>query len=79
MQADTSAHLAEQLLGARHFVAGTLADVIEGRCAVDRGRAIVFSPFGLGMLDVALGKWVYDRAASAGALIEIPDFFDLDS
>jgi hypothetical protein len=45
------------------------------RHRVNRSRAIVFSPFGLGVLDVAVGKWVYDRAVAAGLDHCLSDFF----
>lgn len=76
MRARTSAHLAETLTGSRAFVSGTLADVIEGMCPVDRSRPVIFSPFGLGVLDLALGKWVYDQAVEIGEYCTIGDFFD---
>ena len=75
MKANTSPHLAEQQTGNRDFVNGTLADVMQGRRSVDRGRPIVFSPFGMGMLDVAVGKWVYDQAVAAGQDLRLSDFF----
>lgn len=75
MKANTSPHLTEQRTGNRDFVTGTLADIIQGRCSVHRGRPIVFSPFGMGMLDVAVGKWVYDQAVAAGRDLRLPDFF----
>jgi ornithine cyclodeaminase len=75
MREDTSLHLTEQLTGTREFVAGSLAEVITGRCGVDRARPVVFSPFGLGVLDLAVGKWVYDRARAAGKLVPIEHFF----
>jgi ornithine cyclodeaminase len=75
MREDTSLHLTEQLTGTRDFVAGSLAAVIAGRCGVDRARPVVFSPFGLGVLDLAVGKWVYDRARAAGQLATIEHFF----
>ncbi len=75
MKANTSPHLAEQQTGTRSFVTGTLAEVVLGRRSVDRGRPIIFSPFGMGLLDVAVGKWVYDQAVAAGQDQRLSDFF----
>ncbi len=75
MKAGTSPHLTSQLTGNRDFVTGTIADVIQGRRGVDRSRPVVFSPFGMGILDVAVGKWVYDQAVAAGRNRTVPDFF----
>ncbi|MCU1652699.1 MAG: arcB4, partial [Pseudonocardia sp.] len=75
LKADTSPHLAEQLTGRRDFLAGTLADVIAGRVGVPTDRPIVFSPFGLGVLDLAVGKYVYDQVHRSGELHVVADFF----
>jgi 2,3-diaminopropionate biosynthesis protein SbnB len=75
MKANTSPHLAEQQTGNRGFVTGTLADIILGRRAVNRSRPIIFSPFGMGILDLALGKWVYDQAVASGQDMRLSDFF----
>ncbi|WNG47508.1 2,3-diaminopropionate biosynthesis protein SbnB [Archangium minus] len=75
MKANTSPHLAEKLSGGREFVTGTLAQLIQGRCQVDRTRPIIFSPFGLGVLDLAVGKWVYDVAVSRDEHVQVNDFF----
>ena len=75
MKANTSPHLAEQQTGNRDFVTGTLADLIMGRRSVDRRRPIIFSPFGMGILDLAVGKWVYDRAVATGRELRLSDFF----
>jgi N-[(2S)-2-amino-2-carboxyethyl]-L-glutamate dehydrogenase len=75
LKADTSPHLTEQLTGNRDFLSGTLAEVIDGRVAVPRDRTVVFSPFGLGVLDLAVGKYVYDQVVSAGELHVVDDFF----
>jgi 2,3-diaminopropionate biosynthesis protein SbnB len=75
LKADTSPHLAEQLTGARGFLHGTLADVMAGRVAVPAGRPAVFSPFGLGVLDLAVGKYVYDEVARSGELRVVDGFF----
>src|SRR2546422_8821528 len=51
MKANTSTHLAEQQKGDRSFVTGTLADIMIGRRSVNRSRPIIFSPFGMGILN----------------------------
>lgn len=59
----TSIHLTEQKLNTRSFVRGTLADVLSGK--IERrasGKPVMFSPFGLGVLDLALGNMVRDEA-----------------
>jgi ornithine cyclodeaminase len=75
LKADTSPHLAEQLTGSRDFLAGTLADVMAGRVPVPDDQPVVFSPFGLGVLDLAVGKFVYDQVTSSGGLHVIDGFF----
>ena len=75
LKADTSPHLAEQLTGNRDFLHGTLADVMTGRVTPPTDRPLVFSPFGLGVLDLAVGKYVYDETARSGDLHVVEDFF----
>jgi len=75
LKADTSPHLVEQLTGNRDFLLGTLDDVMAGRVSVPADRPVIFSPFGLGVLDLAVGKYVYDKVVSAGDLHVIDDFF----
>src|SRR6266404_4774838 len=75
MKANTSPHLAEQKTGNRNFVPGTLADIMNGRRSVNRGRPIIFSPVGMGILDLAVGKWVYDQAVASGRELCLSDFF----
>lgn len=75
LKADTSPHLAEQLVDNRDFLHGTLHDVLTGAVDVPTDRPVVFSPFGLGVLDLAVGKHVHDEIAAAGELNVVPDFF----
>ncbi|MFC5719456.1 2,3-diaminopropionate biosynthesis protein SbnB [Streptomyces gamaensis] len=75
LKAETSPHLAERLTGGRDFLSGTLDDVLSGRTAVPADRTVVFSPFGLGVLDLAVGKFVHDEVARAGELHVVEDFF----
>jgi ornithine cyclodeaminase/alanine dehydrogenase-like protein (mu-crystallin family) len=75
LKANTSPHLAEQLTGNRDFLLGTLDDVMSGRVRVPTDRPVVFSPFGLGVLDLAVGKYVYDEVVRSGELNVIDEFF----
>ncbi|MEV5593633.1 2,3-diaminopropionate biosynthesis protein SbnB [Streptomyces sp. NPDC052496] len=75
MKANTSPHLAEQLTGNRDFVTGTLAGVLNGDITVDESKPVIFTPFGLGVLDIAVGAHVLDRARAAGQTTDIPGFF----
>jgi 2,3-diaminopropionate biosynthesis protein SbnB len=75
LTANTSPHLAEQLSGNRDFIQGTLADLMAGRVTLPADRPVIFSPFGLGVLDLAVGKHVYDEVSRADGLHVVEDFF----
>ncbi|MEV6976024.1 2,3-diaminopropionate biosynthesis protein SbnB [Kitasatospora sp. NPDC093806] len=75
LKANTSPHLAEQLAGNRDFVDGTLYDVLVGKTTPPADRPVVFSPFGLGVLDLAVAKYVYDEVTASGEALVVPDFF----
>ncbi|WP_329182033.1 2,3-diaminopropionate biosynthesis protein SbnB (plasmid) [Streptomyces decoyicus] len=75
LKANTSPHLTEQLTGSREFIDGTLYDVLVDKVRVPAGRTVVFSPFGLGVLDLAVGKHVYDRVRESGELGVVEGFF----
>ncbi|WP_460068168.1 2,3-diaminopropionate biosynthesis protein SbnB [Streptomyces sp. YKOK-I1] len=75
LKADTSPHLAEQLVGHRDFVHATLPDVLAGRAALPADRPLVFSPFGLGILDLAVGGHVYEEIRDRGELRLVDGFF----
>jgi 2,3-diaminopropionate biosynthesis protein SbnB len=79
-RAATSIHLAEQATGGRDFVRATLADVLDGRAPArrDATSVVVFSPFGLGILDLAVGKLVCDLARAAGRGLVLPGFLPED-
>ncbi|AWK88329.1 2,3-diaminopropionate biosynthesis protein SbnB [Azospirillum thermophilum] len=75
LKAQTSVHLAEQQTGGRGFIAGTIADLLTGRVRPDAGRVRLFSPFGLGVLDLAVARFIHSRAVDEGRGIAIPGFF----
>ena len=76
-RAQTSVHLTEQLVGHRDFIRCRLADILSGKAAASK-EAIsktIFSPFGLGILDMAVGKLVREWGRERGEGMTIPSFF----
>ncbi|MFD5972147.1 2,3-diaminopropionate biosynthesis protein SbnB [Streptomyces bacillaris] len=67
MRERTSLHRAEQEAGHRRFVAAEIAAVLAGEApAPEPGQTVVFSPFGLGILDLAVARTVLAAADRAG-------------
>ncbi|CAB3759983.1 2,3-diaminopropionate biosynthesis protein SbnB [Paraburkholderia solisilvae] len=75
LQADTSPHLAEQQSGHRRFITGTIAGAVRGELSFNAERPVVYSPFGMGILDLAVGRFVDGEARRSGRIIQIPNFF----
>jgi N-[(2S)-2-amino-2-carboxyethyl]-L-glutamate dehydrogenase len=74
LAADTSPHLTEKHCGHRDFIQGTIAQLVNGTCVVAADRTRIFSPMGMGILDLAVAMKLFDKALDAGSLIEIEDF-----
>ncbi|MEU2792646.1 2,3-diaminopropionate biosynthesis protein SbnB [Streptomyces sp. NPDC007100] len=75
LKARTSPHLAEMAAGNRSFIDGTLHDVLEKKVELPTDRPVVFSPFGLGVLDLAVGAHVYAEATRKGLAAPVEGFF----
>ncbi|MFW9079118.1 2,3-diaminopropionate biosynthesis protein SbnB [Pseudomonas sp. P2757] len=75
LKANTSPHLAEQKFGHRDFVTGTVAQLIRGDVRIATDKPLIYSPFGMGILDLALGRMIHDIAVKEGSAVEIPSFF----
>ncbi|AKM30969.1 2,3-diaminopropionate biosynthesis protein SbnB [Pandoraea faecigallinarum] len=73
LRAMTSLHLTEVATGHRRFVTTSLPHLLCGGELPARDRPILFSPFGLGILDIAVGHWLYQRLAARQA--PVPRFF----
>ena len=79
LKANTSLHLTEMETGNRGFVSGSLVDVLEKKVILDHNKPRIFSPFGLGVLDLAVGNFVLEAAIASNAAIALPDFFSNSS
>ncbi|PHM74239.1 2,3-diaminopropionate biosynthesis protein SbnB [Xenorhabdus kozodoii] len=75
MKANTSPHLAEQKYGHRCFINGTLAQIIKGEITLDKTKATIFSPFGIGVLDLSLAMFIYQKNQQIPGRYIIPNFF----
>jgi 2,3-diaminopropionate biosynthesis protein SbnB len=75
LKAETSVHQAEQRTRSRDFIHATLPEVIAGQFQPSSDRPLIFSPFGLGVLDLVVASYVHNRATEAGLVMELDDFF----
>lgn len=75
-RARTSLDLAAQVAGNREFIRCSLGDVLIGRVAPrdDARNTTIFSPFGLGILDLAVSKLVRDLAHASNSGTIVPSF-----
>jgi ornithine cyclodeaminase len=75
LTANTSLHLAEMATKNRDFIDGTLVDALDKKLKIDPAKPRIFSPFGLGILDIAVSDFVLREAVSTNAALALPDFF----
>ena len=75
-RAQTSVHLAAEVCQHRNFMQCTLTELLTGKTSWRRdvGRTTIFSPFGLGFLDIALAKLVAGIAVNSGVGLVVPHF-----
>jgi len=76
-RAQTSLHLAELSTGTRDFIRSSLGDVLLGRAPVRRieHETTIFSPFGLGILDIAVAGYVFQHGVEKGLGTIVESFF----
>ena len=75
LKADTSVDLAVRHYQSRSFITGTLAQLMLGEIEPSPDKATIFSPFGLGVLDLAVGQRLYRQALAEGRALDIAHFF----
>jgi ornithine cyclodeaminase len=71
----TSLELAIRHAGLDPAAVVPIGALLSGATKRDPDRAVVYSPFGLGSLDVALAHHVLTKAREQGLTIEVPGFF----
>ncbi len=77
-RAQTSVHLAEQQAGHRNFIRCSIGDIFNGDAPPKQGNKIsIFSPFGLGILDLAVGDLACKLAEEKNCGTVIQSFFPI--
>ena len=71
----TSLELAITRAGLDRAAVRPIGALLSGAAKRDPDRPAIYSPFGLGSLDVALADLVLSRARERGLVIEVPGFF----
>jgi N-[(2S)-2-amino-2-carboxyethyl]-L-glutamate dehydrogenase len=76
-RAQTSLHLAEQLTGRRDFIRCSIGELLLGRAALRHkaNNTTIFSPFGLGILDIAVAAYVFEQGIGKGLGTVMKSFF----
>lgn len=75
-RAATSIHLASQQAGHTDFVHSSLGDILLGNVNLPKrnDRKLIFSPFGLGVLDLAVADFVLNALAESGRGTRVKSF-----
>jgi ornithine cyclodeaminase len=76
-RAQTSIHLTAVQTGSRSFLRGAIGDILLGRLTPRQNAdsKIIFSPFGLGILDIAVARLVYELALAQQRGMRASNFF----
>jgi len=75
-RANTSLDLAAKIKGDRSFIRCSLGEILleQAPARKDATTPVIFSPFGLGILDLAVANLVYEAALSSGFGVTVPSF-----
>jgi 2,3-diaminopropionate biosynthesis protein SbnB len=75
LKAQTSPHMASEKVGHHEFINTTLPKILAGDEAPGRDKPIIFSPFGMGILDLAFSHYIYEKASADQQTQPIDGFF----
>lgn len=74
LKAATSLELAWRQAGHQRFIAGDISQALRGQVTPDPTRPRIFSPFGMGVLDLAVARAIHHDCAAQPHL-RVTDFF----
>ncbi|MDF1827139.1 MAG: 2,3-diaminopropionate biosynthesis protein SbnB [Legionellaceae bacterium] len=75
LQAETSPHLTFLACGHKDFIHGTISDAIAKKVMLEKNKLKIFSPMGMGILDIALANLVFQYYYQREDVTCINDFF----
>lgn len=75
LKAETSPHLAAIKFGNEDFINGHIGQLIQKNLILSKDKPVIFSPFGLGVLDIALGYFIYGKTNSDPRRHDLKNFF----
>lgn len=75
LNANTSPHLVYEKTGNKNFINCTVYELINGYNNFDIKKPIIFSPMGMGILDLMVANYLYEEAQRQNLNIEINNFF----
>lgn len=73
---NTSVNLAEIQSKSRDFIDGTICEILDGKDIKFTKKNIVYSPFGLGILDLYLSDYLIKKAENKNIGLQIKDFYE---
>ncbi|MGJ0638860.1 2,3-diaminopropionate biosynthesis protein SbnB [Xenorhabdus bovienii] len=76
VKAHTSLHLTAEETRDTKFIKGSISDLIQGKVKPDKTKLRIYSPFGMGMLDIAVAENIYSDLKDISG-ITISDFHPL--
>jgi ornithine cyclodeaminase len=76
LNANTSPHLAYQTSGDKNFINCNAYELINGYKNFDSNKPTVFSPMGMGILDLMLANYIYEKSQTQNLDIKINNFFE---
>jgi ornithine cyclodeaminase len=75
LKAQTSPHMASEKVGHHDFINTTLPQILAGDDVPERDKPVIFSPFGMGILDLAFSHYIYEQASADNQTQTIDNFF----